>query len=810
MLAELAASDPELAAEVETLLMADGEAEAGFLEPPVETVTAVVGQRIGQGLEGRRVGNWRIERLIARGGMGSVYQARREGEYEQVAALKLVRQELLDPLLVEAFNRERQLLARLQHPGIARLYDGGTSADGMPWLAMEYVDGLPIDSYCDRHQLDINARLLLVEKICAALSHAHRNLVIHRDIKPSNILVGEDGEPKLLDFGIARLIVDDSASPATATVGRRLTPAYASPEQFQGQPIGAASDIYSLGVLLYQLLAGALPYRIDHDLPAVEAERLICHADPAPPSRRLLETLAGDSALAGQRSTTPERLHRLLRGDLDVIVMKTLRKEPEQRYASADALAEDLRRYRDRLPISARPPTLAYRSRKFISRHRLGLAGTAVAFAALTVALFAVIAQSQQAKLERDRAMLINEFLQSVLIEADPYQSGAEATIREVLERAGLQVGQRFADQPDLEAGLRRTIGYTQVSLMDLEAAELNLTRALELKQALYPPDDERVLRTRAHLAWLAYENWDIDAAVSAYSEIISALGPGHEADFRASLYNDYGAILNYREDYGEAIELFERALVLWTELPGSDQQLATVHSNLGYAWSGLGNDARAEQYYKLGLDHGRRANEQVLYPDLGIQLNNYGVLMAGQGRYEEALPLYRESVEVRTLTLGEDHPGTGLGLANLGGLLLDLGQTDEAQTHLARALAIFDGAGLAPDHLHLLLARGRLARIQALGGEPAAAADTLQMVHDRLADADLVHRSRLEFAVWLAEAERDAGWPERGRETARVALSDARTRLGEEDPISRALAELAEDASALSAAAAEQADRQQ
>ncbi|MEZ4701787.1 MAG: serine/threonine-protein kinase, partial [Rhodothermales bacterium] len=358
--------DEALRAEVYSLVQAL-DADPSFLEEPIDADTFYLAlDQQAMDAPGDRIGPYTLVRILGSGGMGTVYLAERtDGQFSRHVALKLARPGDLRRDRLDHLFHERQVLASLQHPNIARLFDGGVAPDGRPFLAMEYVRGLPIDRYCDRQNLTLTQRITLFRSVCAAVQHAHQNLVIHRDLKPSNILVDASGEVKLLDFGIAKLLDDPQRShqgPVTRTGARLMTLEYASPEQVLGQTITTASDVYALGILLYELLAGVRPYNLTA-LSPTQIEAAICEHDPPRPS---------------MRPELPERAQRLLRGDLDVIVMNALRKQPERRYASPAHLSEDLLRFTRKLPISARPDTFSYRASTFVRRHRAAVLATAL------------------------------------------------------------------------------------------------------------------------------------------------------------------------------------------------------------------------------------------------------------------------------------------------------------------------------------------------------------------------------------------------------------------------------------------------
>ena len=724
---EICAGEPSLRAELEPLLAAH-ERSASFLETPVQAeAEAALAERFRTRMIGRLVGPWLIEAVLSEGGMGTVYRARREGDgFVQTGALKLIRSGLESEALIQRFEHERRLLARLQHPNIARLLDGGTTEDGVPWLVMELVDGMPIDRWCDKQRLSIDARLELFDQVCRAVHFAHQALIIHRDLKPGNILVDSSGTVKLLDFGIAKLL-EDADVERTATQQRLLTPSSASPEQFLGRPVTTASDVYSLGLLLYRLLCGQPAYEIEAATAPATAQRLICLDMPTGPSLALRSADQLDR-IAKARSTRPERLRRELKGDLDTIVLKALRKEPERRYGSVEEVAADLRRYRARLPVSARPDSVRYRAGKFIGRHWIGLSATAGIFLALAIGLGAALWQTEQVRLERDRVLRINEFLQTILIEADPYQAGADATVRDVLRKAGEMVGERFGDQPALEAPLRHTIGYTQLSLMDLDESQANLERADELNRRLFGLDDDRTLITQAYLAWIDYRRGRFAEAEAGYRAVIERLSDRNDFATRANVLNDFGVILGEQERWEEALLHQRQALDLWLAHEPEAREVGVAFNNIAYQLHGQGELEEAREWYERALERQRREAVDGVSVDLAYNLNNYGILLRDLGETEAALPFYRESVRMRIATLGPDHAFTGFGHLNLGRLLLEMNQVEEASVELQRAVEI-STATLEPTQTQVLMARASLARARALLGDSAAGAELAAVI---------------------------------------------------------------------------------
>jgi len=405
------ANDEELRQEVDSLLLSDHQAGTKFLNIPAADLVKPIANPPAR--VGRRIGPYYILEEIGRGGMGEVYRAgRADGQYEKEVAIKLVRGGYDSAAVLDRFRHERQILASLDHPNIARLLDGGTTDEGIPYLVMELIEGTPIDQYCDAHQLNITPRLRIFLQVCSAVQYAHQRLVIHRDIKPGNILVTKEGAPKLLDFGIAKIL--DTSSGAESTVAAPMTPEYASPEQVRGEPITTAADVYSLGVVLYQLLTGRSPYDTKTRTPH-EFARAVCEQEPGRPSTAIRvdpETAAPTNLASESRATvlrttpegSPPRLRRRLKGDLDDIVMMSLRKEPARRYASAEQLAQDIRRHLDGRPVSACRDSWRYRATKFVGRHKVGVTATALVGLAVAGGVAATVREARIAAAHQRRA----------------------------------------------------------------------------------------------------------------------------------------------------------------------------------------------------------------------------------------------------------------------------------------------------------------------------------------------------------------------------------------------------------------------
>ncbi|MBV8199634.1 MAG: serine/threonine protein kinase, partial [Acidobacteria bacterium] len=558
-LSGLPPEDQPLAAELRSLLSAHDRG-GDFLQAAVDQAERALGGEPDAELLGKRIGAYRLERLLGRGGMGAVYLAERADlAFRQRVAIKLLPWALASPESRHRFLLERQTLARLEHPNIARLLDGGETADGLPYLVMEYVDGEPIDRFCQRHDVDLVRRLRLFREVCGAVEHAHRNLVVHRDLKPANILVTASGEVKLLDFGIAKLLpgaeTDDVV--ARTIAGRQLlTPLFASPEQVRGEPVTTATDVYALGLLLFRLLVGAHPYRFATESP-VEVVRVVCDQPPPRPSI---------AATAGTAGLSLPALRRRLRGDLDNIVLKALRKEPERRYASVEALSADLRRHLEQLPVRARPDTPGYRAAKFARRHRVGLGAAVLIAASLLGGMLATVREARIAERRfHDVRALANSLLFEVHDAIAPLPGSTPA--RQLLVRKGLAYLDRLAAETGGDPALE-----------------------LELAAAYQKVGDVQGNPNQPNLG-------DVAGALAAYRkawQILARLPAGPAAGLavraeRAHCERRIAEVLEASSAVGAALEHYRRALALQSALaaaaPGDSGlalELARSHVALG------------------------------------------------------------------------------------------------------------------------------------------------------------------------------------------------------------------------------------
>ncbi len=748
------ADDDDMAALVLSMLAAD-EDDTGEMEQAVDEAVRVVASAATVPRE-QRLGPYRIVSEIGQGGMGTVYLAERaDGAFEQRVAIKVVRG-LLDQERVRRFRAERQILASLQHPNIARLVDGGTTDDGWPYLVMEYVEGQPIDAYGRERQLSIVERLRLFMVVCEAVGHAHRHLIVHRDIKPSNIIVTADGTPKLLDFGIAKLLDSDDPelSARTMTGMRMLTPDYASPEQVRGEPVTTATDVYALGVLLFELVTGRRPHAFK-TLTAREIERVVCDTEAPRPS------------------TIAAGLHE----DLDIIVGTALHKDRERRYRSVEALVEDVERFIDERPIHARPATWRYRARRFAARHQWEVAVAAlfvlmlVGFSVLMSVQAARVARERDlAQQERDAAEEVASFLVGLFEVSDPRESrGGTVTARELLDRGAVQIESSLARRPVVQGRLMDTIGrvYRQLGLFD--QSESLLARALQLREGTATGPSDDVADTLAEMAEVAREKGNYAEGEALHRralEMRRALH-GDTHDTVAFSLNGVGLALDQQGRYDESEQVLRSAIDMWRRVrPRADPQVAVGLNNLGQmlrrraryadaepvlrealdirraAFNGahpllsnslmqygqlqnqLGNFAEAERYMREALE----MRLTVYGPDhfiVGTSYNNLASLLHDTGHYDKAEPLYRASLEISRQTLGEGYPETAVTLNNLASLLEDRGDLGGAEAMFRDALAVRRQA-LGDEHPAVARGMHNLARVLVSRNRLAEAGDLL------------------------------------------------------------------------------------
>ncbi|MEM1177919.1 MAG: serine/threonine-protein kinase [Acidobacteriota bacterium] len=657
-----------------------------------------------------RIGPYRIAGEIGRGGLSTVFLGERDDdEYRMQVAIKLVRRGLDTADLLRRLRQERQILARLDHPRIARLLDGGSTADGRPYVVMERIEGVAIDEYCRGRGLGLRPRLRLFLAVCEAVAYAHRNLVIHRDIKPANILVTPDGQPKLLDFGIAKLLNPDEHDPRDAAMTvpglRLLTPEYASPEQVRGESLTTASDVYSLGALLYELLVDARPHRLE-GLDASGLERVICERTPELPSVR--------ARAASSPPVAPARL----RGDLDVIVMAALRKEPDRRYPSVEQLADDIDRYLKDWPIRARPESRGYRLAKFVRRHRAAVAAAAALVVVLSAATVITARQAHIAKQQREhaeaqsaRAEKVSEWMVDIFEVSDPSEArGNTITAREILDRAADRLADELADQPLDQASLAETMGRVYHGLGLYESAQDLFTTSLENRRTLWGESHSDVASSHDHLAEALYEQGQFQEALEHAGKALDIRRRtlGDENEHTLDSVNDVAALRYMLGDRDEAEELLRKNLETRRRLLGdSHEAVASALDNLANVSMGVGKIEEAEDYFRQALDLRLRLHGEDHPAVVGTRADLAGLLHS-TGAVAEAEQLYRRVLTDQAELLGADHSEVATTSANLAALLGDRGREEsdsdlvaEAETLLRRAIEI-QRLRRGPESLHV------------------------------------------------------------------------------------------------------------
>ena len=703
--------DAELRRELESLLEIN-EKNGWTDSSAVDDAIKVLEQRSAELSEGRRIGAYCILREIGRGGMGTVFlAARADDEFQKLVAIKIIRRGLDTDDIVQRFRAERQILAMFDHPNVARLLDGGSTDDGLPYFVMEYIQGEPIDVYCDARRLNITGRLRLFQGVCAAVSYAHQNLVIHRDIKPGNILVTKEGVPRLLDFGIAKLLSAGAQSDErTRTHARPLTPDYASPEQILGEPITTASDVYSLGILLYILLTGLPPHRRVTSSPAV-LERAICEEEPQRPSAAVLRddaerrgTGAGSAARSEMREGSPDKLRRRLEGDLDNIVLLALRKEPTRRYSSAEHLSEDISRHLANLPVRARPDTRGYRAAKFIRRNKTWVAMAAVTFLSLAAGIaeslwqtHVVRQQRDLARLEQAKATQINAFLQEMVgfsgVAGGTATHRYNATVAEMLDDAAGRVDKELADQPAVRAELLTTIGTTYMTQARIEPAQRYLHEAYDLSLKVYGPSGYRTGAIMAALADLAYRKGDYEAAEGWMDKALpifrnEAKNPNFEIRFLVAALSDAAFIKRALGRFEQAEALWREALMFGPRIPARYRGMSiSPKTFLAQLYMDRGDVERADPLALEASQQLRALGEDRFL--LAQSLLDLGNVRCFEGRYAEAEPLIQAGIRIYTETQGADHPNVAYGLRILSTLHYYQGRYALAEQDAQRILEI-------------------------------------------------------------------------------------------------------------------------
>jgi serine/threonine protein kinase len=736
-LAALEAANPTMAAEVRALLDEHLLLEKeGFLEK------APAAPQSAPGLAGQTVGPYTLISQIGQGGMGSVWLAERsDGRFERRVAVKFLNVALAGRGGEQRFKREGSILGRLAHEHIAELVDAGVSPAGQPYLVLEYVEGDHIDRYCDARMLDVEARLRLFLDVLVAVAHAHANLIVHRDIKPSNVLVSKDGRVKLLDFGIAKLLEgegqDGSATVLTVEAGRAMTPEYATPEQVTGGPVTTATDVYALGVLLYVLLTGQHPAGSGAHSPA-DLVKAIVDTEPTRPSGIVSPTRANaeeTTANAARRTTTPDKLSRLLRGDLDTIVAKALKKNPEERYASVTALADDLGRYLRHEPISARPDALGYRAAKFVRRNRGAVALVALVLIAVMAGVAGTLLQARTARRqrdlalrERDRATRVTEFMTRMFKVSDPSDArGNSVTAREILDKASNEIDTGLARDPETQAQMMSFMGNVYFSLGLYPRAESLLTHAVEIQRRVLGTKNRDTLVSMNDLgATLSAERRDAEAEkLQREALAIERVVLGPESPDTLSTMNRLANSVSAQNRWAEADPLYRETLMIRQRVLGPEAP-DTLGSMDNLAWSLMAQHrfADAENLQRNALDIENRV-QGTDDPNTLSSMNRLARILSLEGKYPEAEKEQRDALDIQRRVLGPDHPHTLRSMNNLLDILQREKHYQDAE-EVASAMRDVQRRVLGPDHPDTARSTYNLACVAAVQGQSAKALSLL------------------------------------------------------------------------------------
>ncbi|REK09638.1 MAG: serine/threonine protein kinase [Acidobacteria bacterium] len=750
----LEAGDGELSMRLEAAV---GEQAAEWLADRDRESAASRSTDPGPSLAGVVLGVWRLERPLGRGGMAEVWEAvRADGTYEQRVAVKLIKRGMDSEEIVARFRRERQILARLEHPAIARILDGGVAPDGRPWLALEMVDGEPITDWCRRHRADLAQRMALVVEVCDAVAAAHRQLVVHRDLKPSNILVDSEGRVRLLDFGIAKLLAGDGADSdgdATRTEARVLTPGYAAPEQIRGEPVSTATDVYALGVVAHELLTGQKPHR--------RRDRSGDGSASSAAVERPSVVLARSAAESDEPGRPEQARHeaRIVAGDLDAVVLTALRAEPERRYPSVSALAADLEAWLDGRPVSARPDTAAYRIGKFVGRHRFGVAASLLALLLLLSATAFALLQSREARLQARRAERVRDFLTSIFEVSDPIRARGEVvTARSLLDEGLRRSEDELATEPRLRAEIATLLAGLYRKLGEADVAATTAERAWAERTALEGPESVAAAESELVLGWALaslgrYEpaRVHLEHAISVFERV-----EGPDSLAAAEAREPLVELVFTAEGPAQALPIVERRLATYrAHFAQPDPRLGLSLSDLGVVLQTLERFDEAETALEESLEI-LLATLPADDPRLAYPYSNLAATYLGTQRLAEALECADEAVAIRRATLGPRHPETGLSRAQRLQALRQLGRLEEAEAEARSALSDMQrGDPFVSSQMrvalgHVLLDADRPA--EALPVLDAAIAEQLELLP---ADHQLVLSSRLYRIEALVELGR-------------------------------------------------------
>ncbi len=811
-LEQVADGDADLLGDLAALLAAHDEPPA-ILADPLDLADGGAREAPGPEVKDHRIGTsvagYRLVRRLGQGGMATVYLGEREdGDFEHRVAVKLVRSDAAGGAVLRRFQDEQRILAGLSHPNVARLYGGGATDDRQPYILMELVDGEPITDYCDRRRLGVEDRLELFAAACTAVEYAHSNLVVHRDLKPSNVMVAAGGRVKLLDFGIAKLVEEDSGGPLamgtlTSAYGHPMTPDFAAPEQFAGGPITTATDVYSLGVILYELLTGRRPLRTGSRLPH-ELAAAVLGSDAERPSsvvRRAQREVAGDPSegvplpqAAAARATTPQRLAHRLRGDLDTVLLTALRREPERRYPSAAALREDLERHRRHLPIRARRDSWTYRTGRFARRHAVAMGIATIVIASLVGGLALSLSGQRAARREAATSERVSRFLVELFKTTDPaYAPSASGTLTaaDLLDEATERLASALDEDPVIRARLLQTIGESYQGIGMYDRAEELMRASDALFSRVRGEDDPDTLSARIARAGLYRVTGRLDEAEAMYRGLTAAADRARlPPEVELTLANDYGILLREQGRPEEAESLYRRALAIHRRL-GTErsQEAARTLNNLAMAVRQQKRLDEAEALLERALEIQRETVGEP-HVDVATTLNNLAAVVRRRGDLERAEALYREALTQRIAVLGDSHPAVAQSLNNVGFVLYQRGQVDAALERFREAYEIWRRA-YEGDHPQLATALsnlGSICRRQERWDEAVAYLRRAEEMFERIHGPDhvAVASALLRWGGTLVEADR----PVEAEPVLERALAIRRARFGDghEDTVEAAL----------------------
>ncbi|MCW9708500.1 serine/threonine-protein kinase [Fodinibius salsisoli] len=720
---QLCRDDPALEEEINDLL-ASVEASDQMLDDHLRKNKALLNSltthlqetNINRSLVGQTIGSWKVTALLGRGGMGEVYHVERcDSDIHQKGALKIMRHGLNTPDNMRRFRLEKQILAGLHHPNIAGLIDGGISDDGRPYLVMEYVDGIPIDQYCDKHQLTIDQRLSLLKTVCQAVQHAHKNLIVHRDLKPANILVTEEGHVKILDFGIAKLLDSDLYDlPAAETRQsmRLMSLEYAAPEQVSGNTITTSTDVYPLGILLYELLTGVHPFNFE-EKGIKEIEETILNEEPPRPSQRQAAINDSDTLIEA-RKTSQTALLGQLRGDLDAITCKALRKEMDQRYQSVSQLVDDLNRFKADKPVTARYGSTRYYILKFYKRHkkRIGIAaGAVIIITALTIFYtFQLAQQRNEAQLQAQKAEQVKELLVSIFQSGDPFREpeANDLSIQDVLDRGMHRISNSLESQPLVKAELQEALGSVYSGLIMYPKAEPLLRNALATYKQELGPNAPDVAQASLLLGFMLFRKGEYNETETLFEDAkrIYKSNNGIENTHYAYAVKMMGALFSETGRPQEALDQYNQAIQIYEQK--SAPEIAGTYMDRGYVLMGLGQFDEAEASLERSIELFKEYNQE---PEVAIAnaLTGLGQTMQLKGKLAKAEEYHREALNIRQQIFDPGHTYIASSHLRLGWVLVEEHRIEEAIPLVKKAYQSFKNH-LPPNHWKVAASEGVLA----------------------------------------------------------------------------------------------------